>query len=74
MKTDQIPKLHTGDAIALISTARKVNKEELNFAVNIIESWGLNVCYGKNLFEENHQFAGTVEQRTQDLQSALNDE
>ena len=74
MKTNQIPKLKTGDSIVLISTARKVNKEDLNFAVNILESWGLNVCYGKNLFEENHQFAGTVEQRTQDLQSALDDE
>jgi len=74
LKTNQIPKLKTGDSIVLISTARKVNKEDLNFAVNILESWGLNVCYGKNLFEENHQFAGTVEQRTQDLQSALDDE
>jgi len=74
LKTSQIPKLKTGDTIALISTARKVSKEELSFAVNILESWGLNVCFGKNLFGDNHQFAGTVEQRTQDLQSALDDE
>jgi len=74
LKTNQIPKLKAEDAIALISTARKVSKEELNFAVNLLESWGLKVCFGENLFNKDHQFSGTSKQRTQDLQSALDDE
>ena len=74
LKNTQIPNLKPGDTIALISTARKVSKEELNFAVNLLEDWGLIVSFGKNLFQEEHQFAGSVEQRAQDLQEALNDE
>ena len=71
LKKIKIPSLKKGDAIAIISTARKVTKKELHFAVSKIESWGLSVCVGEHLFEENHQFAGTVKQRTKDLQWAL---
>ena len=75
MKTSKIPNLKPGDTIALISTARKISIEELNFAVNILESWDLKIEFGKNLFQEIHQFAGSVEQRINDLQTALdNDE
>jgi len=74
MKINSIPKLQKGDTITLISTARKVSKEELSFAEKLLESWGLKVCIGKNLFQEEHQFAGSVEQRSQDLQEAINDE
>ena len=74
MKNTKIPNLKPGDTIALISTARKVSKEELNFAVKLLESWGLKVPFGKNLFQEEYQFAGSVEQRTQDLQDALDNE
>ena len=71
LKKIKIPSLKKGDAIAIISTARKVTKKELHFAVSKIESWDLSVCFGEHLFEENHQFAGTVKQRTKDLQWAL---
>ena len=74
MKNTQIPNLKPGDTIVLISTARKVSEEELHFAVNLLESWGLKVSFGKNLFQEAHQFAGSAEQRSQDLQDAINDE
>ena len=73
MEKDKIPKLKVGDTVALISSARKVSKEELNFAVNLIESWRLKVCFGKNLFNKDHQFSGTSKQRSQDLQAALDD-
>lgn len=38
-----------------------------------MEDWGLKVEFGKNLFHENGQFAGSAEERTQDLQNALDD-
>lgn len=73
MKTTQIPKLKSGDAVAFISSARKVLPEELNFALEMLNLWGLEVCFGKNLFGQDHQFSGTTDQRTKDLQSALDD-
>jgi len=66
-------KLKVGDKIGIISSARKITKEELNSAIKILESWGLKVVFGINLFEEDNQFSGTIEQRTSDLQSMIDD-
>jgi len=68
------PKLKVGDKIGLISTARKVSLEELNYSIEIIHSWGLEVVFGKFLFEEYHQFSGTITQRVIDLQGMINDD
>jgi muramoyltetrapeptide carboxypeptidase len=65
--------LTRGNKIAIIATARKITKEELKPAVGILESWGLNVVTGKNLFESSDQYSGTDEQRASDLQWALDD-
>tara|TARA_B110000503_G_scaffold42057_1_gene68943 strand:- start:54 stop:971 length:918 start_codon:yes stop_codon:yes gene_type:complete len=65
--------LKKGDVITIVSTARKISKEELIPSITIFESWGLTVKFGKNLFAEHHQFAGTAEQRIADLQAVLND-
>jgi len=65
--------LQKGDVITIISTARKISKEELAPAIRVFESWGLTVKFGKNLFAKHHQFAGTTEQRIRDLQAALDD-
>jgi muramoyltetrapeptide carboxypeptidase len=66
--------LKKGDAIAIIATARKVSKEEIQPAVAFFESYGLSVLLGKNLFASSNQYAGTDEQRAEDLQWALNDQ
>ncbi|MBI3519830.1 MAG: LD-carboxypeptidase [Bacteroidetes bacterium] len=65
--------LKKGDAVAIIATARKVSKEEIQPAIAFFESYGLSVVLGKNLFESNNQYAGNDAQRTEDLQWALND-
>ena len=65
--------LKKGDTVAIIATARKVSKEEIQAAVAFFESYGLSVLLGKNLFETYNQYAGTDLQRTEDLQWALND-
>ena len=70
---NDISALKKGDAVAVISTARKVSPEELDFAITKIKSWGLNVCFGNNLFKNHHQFSGTIQERTDDLQWALDD-
>ena len=66
-------KLVVGDKISIISTARKITKEELIPALKALESWGLKVVLGTNLFKEDDQFSGTIEQRTNDLQSMIDD-
>lgn len=66
-------KMNVGDSIGIISTARKITRKELRPAVEILESWGLKVIFGKFLYEENNQFSGTVDQRVVDLQNMIND-
>ena len=66
--------LQKGDTIGIISTARKISREEIDPAIKLIESWGLKVKLGKNLFDVFHQFAGTTEARTEDLQNMLDDD
>ena len=67
-------KLKVGDKIGLISTARKISLEELNPAILILESWGLKVVLGANLFSTDNQFSGTIQQRSDDLQSMIDND
>lgn len=69
-----IPHLKRNDKIAVIATARKISTEELSFAVETIKRWGLQPVLGKNIYAIENQFAGSDEQRTEDLQWAINDE
>jgi muramoyltetrapeptide carboxypeptidase len=67
-------KLKIGDKIGIVSTARKITLEELSPAIKLLENWGFEVVFGPNLFEENNQFSGTIEQRTADLQSMIDND
>ena len=68
------PYLKQGDKIGLISTARKISKEELQVAIEHIESWGLKIKFGKNLFNSYHQFSANDNRRTKDLQTMVDDD
>lgn len=65
-------KLQKGDTVAIIATARKISKEEIRPAKQLLETWGFNVILGENLFQQDHQFAGTITQRSSDLQKMIN--
>jgi muramoyltetrapeptide carboxypeptidase len=65
--------LKTGDKIALVATARKVSPSEMDAAIRIFRSWGLQVVTGPNLFGEENQFSGSDEERAADLQMMLDD-
>lgn len=71
MKTP--PYLKPGDKICIIASARKVSVEEIQPAIDILKSWGLEVTTGKNLFKRYNQFAGTDAERLADLQDTLDD-
>ena len=65
--------LKKGDKIGIVACARKISKEELQPAVEVFNNWGLEVVYGKKLFNADHQFSGTDTERAEDLQSMLDD-
>lgn len=65
------PYLQEGDTVVIIATARKISDEELNPTIAILNSWGLSAQLAPNLFKSHHQFSGSDEERTQDLQWAL---
>ncbi|WP_408023465.1 S66 peptidase family protein [Tenacibaculum sediminilitoris] len=75
MKLITPPYLQKGDTIAIVAPAGvlKNRKHTINKAKELAESWGLKVVYGKHLFNQNHHFAGTDEERCQDFQDALDD-
>jgi len=65
-------KLQTGDSIAIVATARKITEQELQPAIELLESWGLKIVFSPHLFATDHQFAGTDQIRANDLQWAIN--
>ncbi|MBV5337516.1 MAG: LD-carboxypeptidase, partial [Deltaproteobacteria bacterium] len=71
MKTP-IP-LRKGDLIALASPARKISREELLPAMQILEEAGFSVRMDEEIFLEDHQYAGTDDQRAAHFQRLMDD-
>ena len=69
----QPPFLQKNDKVAIVATARKVSKPDLNFAIKTFKKWGLEVVLAPNIFEAENQFAGSDATRIESLQWALND-
>jgi muramoyltetrapeptide carboxypeptidase len=67
------PYLKDGDKIGIVACARKVSFEELEPAIAVFKSWGLEVVLGSYLFSTYNQFAGTDQERANDLQMMLDD-
>ena len=64
--------LKEGDKIAIVTTARKATKDELQAGIALAESWGLEVVLGKSIGAEDNQFGGNDDLRAADFQSQLN--
>lgn len=67
------PSLSTGDTIAIVPTARAINVAELKDGIALVESWGLRVKLGAGIGKKHFQQAGTAQERSMDLQAALDD-
>ena len=65
--------LAKGDKIAVVGLARKVSKEEIQPAIDVFTSWGLEVVLGENLFQQENQYAGSDNERAADLQKMFDD-
>lgn len=63
--------LKPGDKVAIVATARKISVAEVEPAIKLLMSWGVEVITGDSLYETDRQFAGTDYQRTADFQSML---
>ncbi len=65
------PFLRQGDEVAIISPSSKIDKRFLKEAKKRLESWGLRVAVGKHAGGASGTYAGTVRQRLNDLQEAM---
>lgn len=59
------------DIVLIVSPAGRVLNENIDDAVKILESWDLKVEVGAFAKCEHHNFSGTMKQRLNDLQWAL---
>lgn len=68
------PFLKAGDTVALVCTARKFFPEDAKPAIDLLESWGLNVKLGNTIGLDACQLGGTDTERAADFQAQLDDE
>jgi len=67
------PFLKKGDKIAIVASARKISKAELEPSFKIIKSYGFEIMYSNMLFFGDNQFAGSDDIRAKELQQMLDD-
>lgn len=63
--------LQKGDAVGILSTARKVDPSELDFALKLLKKWELKPVLGKTIGAEENQFAGSDDFRAKDFQDMM---
>ncbi len=63
--------LKPNSTIAIAATARHIDKDLIANAVQVFESWGLNVVLSNYLFEQENAFAGSDEKRALGFQQLL---
>ncbi len=64
-------KLHPGDTVGIVSTARKITETELQPFLSLLKEWKLQPLLGKTIGAVDNQFAGNDSLRTQDFQKML---
>jgi len=69
------PYLKKGDTVAIVAPSGilKNREREVQQAVDLLKSWGLHATVGKHVFSKANHFAGTDEERCEDLQKAMDD-
>ena len=71
----QPPYLKAGDTVAIVAPSGilKNREREVQQAVDLLKSWGLHAMVGKHVFSKFNHFAGTDDERCEDLQNAMDD-
>ena len=66
--------LKPGDKIGIVATARRIRREDVAKAIEVLEGWGLQVVLSPWLFNEDHSYlAGSDQQRHAALQQFVDD-
>lgn len=68
------PALDNGDKVILLSPSSKIDRRFLDGARKRLESWGLNVKLSKHASGSSSTYSGSLRQRKDDLQEALDDD
>lgn len=65
--------LKAGDTVAIVAPSGilKNREREINQADSLLRSWDLNVIVGEHVFSKDSHFAGTDEERCEDLQNVM---
>ena len=74
MKIIKPKKLQKGDVVAIVSPSSAIPdelKNQFNNGVKFLESLGLKVKIGKNVFKRHYYSAGTVQERLSDIHEAF---
>lgn len=67
------PALQRGDTVGITSPAGFITINDLQPAIQKIQSWGLKVRVGNTIGKRDFSFGGTDSERAQDLQQMLDD-
>lgn len=65
--------LKEGDIIGITSPAGYITLEEIQPAIQQMQSWGFNIKVGESIGRRNFTFGGTDEERASDFQKMLDD-
>ena len=71
MATKQPSPLQKGDLIYITAPAKAIEKEHLDFAIQLFEKQGFRVLLSEHCAGQHHYFSGTDEERRADLQFGL---
>jgi muramoyltetrapeptide carboxypeptidase len=67
------PFLKPGDKVAITAPASKLERKSIEIGVEILKSWGLEVVVGNTVGNGFHGFSDTLENRTREFQTYLDD-
>ena len=68
------PSLRPGDRVALVSPSYHAPMENVTAAADVLRGWGFEPVLGRHVGKVHAgQYAGTLEQRAEDLRWALTD-
>lgn len=65
--------LKKGDKVAIVCTARKLDKAQAEVAADLLRSWNLEPVLGATIGLDDHQLAGSDAQRAADFNAQLAD-
>jgi len=67
------PFLQKGDQVAIIASAKFVLKSDLDHGIQLLKERGFKVKVNNSVFQKKHVFAGSIDERVANINSAFQD-